>query len=274
MRVEGTNETREFYDQRGWETDATGTSVDRELFGTKEDGPIRRRIFARKWKRLNDFIDQGLTRDHVLEVGCGGWPEPEILKGFRAYTGLDFSERGLELAAKRADGLNANATFALGDAVDLPFENDVFDCVYSAHMIYHIRDAKAQEKALSEMCRVLKPGGALLIEAANPRPVLFPMRALIRIVAETPGLSTLARKAKGRSPVPYNPQKIGWMKSRLATLTQLDVLTGKIASTAFNQSVRETGLGKPLWQLFDRLEAAAPRLSARLGNYVLFLGRK
>ncbi len=161
------------------------------------------------------------------------------------------------------------------DAVALPFDDDRFETVYSAHMLYHIADSAAQAAAIREMMRVLKPGGSLILSIANPRPVLFPARFITRVVADTPGLNTLARKLKGPSPIPYKPMRLSWYKRQISGLTQIEMVSGGIASTKFNQSVSElSGVGKSLWSLFDALDRKAPELAARLGNYAVIMGRK
>ena len=274
MDVKGTQDTKDFYDNVGWRTDEAGVSVDEELFGTKEDGPLRQRMTDRKWQRIREHIRTDTPPD-VLEVGCGGSPSIEMLKDCGTYCGADFSSTGLALAAKNLENHPANARFVEADAVDLPFEDASFDTVYSAHMIYHIVDKASQSAALQEMVRVLKPGGTLVLITANPRPLLFPARMLIRIVADTPVLSQLARKIKGSSPIPYRPAKISAYKREFARCQSTRVINGGIPSTAFNQSVSELRWPtKALWLLFDALDNRFPTLSAYLGNYAIILVRK
>jgi SAM-dependent methyltransferase len=142
-------------------------------------------------------------------------------------------------------------------------------------MIYHIADPAAQGRALSEMVRVLRPGGALVLHAANPRPLLFPLRMLFRMVAETPGLADLARRIKGPSLVPYNPQRIAWTLRRISTAGPIIVIGGGIASTAFNRNVTEfRAHGKFAWRAFEMIEERWPRSAANLGNYVVYMVRK
>jgi SAM-dependent methyltransferase len=60
------------------------------------------------------------------------------------------------------------AEFRQGDAQTLPFEADSFDSVVCGYGIIHVPEP---QKALSEMRRVLKPGGCLAVsvwEAAKP----------------------------------------------------------------------------------------------------------
>jgi SAM-dependent methyltransferase len=101
----------------------------------------------------------------VLDV-CTG---PGMLAGTAVKRGaqvvaLDFSGKLIEIAMRNAPG----AEFRQGDAQALPFEADSFDSVVCGYGIIHVPEP---QKALSEMRRVLKPGGFLAVsvwEAAKP----------------------------------------------------------------------------------------------------------
>lgn len=54
--------------------------------------------------------------------------------------------------------------FVVGDATDLPFENEDFDAVTMFDLLEHVPD---HERAVSEALRVLRPGGHLLISSPN-----------------------------------------------------------------------------------------------------------
>jgi ubiquinone/menaquinone biosynthesis C-methylase UbiE len=101
------------------------------------------------------------TRYHskkVLEVGVGMGSDftQWVRAGAEAY-GIDLTPQGIEHVQKRLAlyGLKA-AELRVGDAEALPFENNTFDLVYSWGVIHHSPDTP---KALSELVRVLKPGG-------------------------------------------------------------------------------------------------------------------
>lgn len=75
----------------------------------------------------------------------------------------DYTPAMLEVAQKRLDAGEAHGVpveLAVVDGQDIPYEDGSFDVVTVS---YGIRNMPQREKALSEMHRVLKPGGALCI---------------------------------------------------------------------------------------------------------------
>lgn len=107
-----------------------------------------------------DFVERfGRDRD-VLEVGVGtGLLLSRIARFARSVKGVDLSPGMLEKA--RARGLDVT----VGSATELPFAAESFDVVCSFKVLPHVRDI---HQALSEMARVLRPGGVLVAEFYNP----------------------------------------------------------------------------------------------------------
>jgi len=114
-------------------------------------------------EKLADWlgIEPGMN---VLDVGCGlgylgytWWPY--IGEGGR-YTGLDTSAKLLKEAEKSAEVWSEGGTaeFIEGDAVNLPFEDNAFDWVMCQTLLMHLKEP---ERALSEMERVVRPGGLI-----------------------------------------------------------------------------------------------------------------
>jgi SAM-dependent methyltransferase len=94
----------------------------------------------------------------VLEVGSG---EGELAERIQLELGavvvaVDQSARMVELT--RARGVDAR----VGDVRHLPFRDGTFDCAVAAWMLYHVDDVG---RALSELARVLRPGGRLVAVA-------------------------------------------------------------------------------------------------------------
>jgi SAM-dependent methyltransferase len=100
---------------------------------------------------------------HVLDVGCGigvsTFPLLDIIGPKGKITGVDISLHLISQALRRAEYLQVpNASFSVCNAEKLDFPDSIFDCVVSSFVINQVSD---KSQALSEMIRVLKPGGYL-----------------------------------------------------------------------------------------------------------------
>ncbi len=95
--------------------------------------------------------------------------------------GADISEGMMEVARRKVENaqLSNIVSFAKEDCLNLSFENDSFDAVTVA---YGVRNYADLEKGLSEMLRVLRPGGRLVIIELTT-PVKFPMKQLFKVYA-------------------------------------------------------------------------------------------
>jgi ubiquinone/menaquinone biosynthesis C-methylase UbiE len=91
----------------------------------------------------------------VLEVGCGmgNFAERLARETSAEVVATDLSPRMVEVARER--GLDAR----VADVQELPFDNGEFDCAVANAMLYHVEDV---DRALSELARVLEPGGKLV----------------------------------------------------------------------------------------------------------------
>jgi ubiquinone/menaquinone biosynthesis C-methylase UbiE len=272
----GSAAVKRFYDDVGWKQSASGRAEDTNLFGVKQDGPIRQELHRLRLQRVIDALELETRPMSLVECGCGGNPAVYLAKRSAQYTGVDFSHTGLELARQRLNeaGLSS-AQLVQSELGALPFEDQTFDAAYSAHAIYHIPTAEGQRNAFREIMRVLKPGGRAALVLANPRPLLFPARALRRVLADTPGLSHALNRMRPPPPLPFKPMSIGWMRRELSRYGQVRVGGYAIASVWFDQHVSETSRsGRAAWKTFGRLENRWFNTAARLGNFVLITVRK
>jgi SAM-dependent methyltransferase len=107
----------------------------------------------------------------VLEVGCGpGELAERIGRELNAdVVAVDISPRMIELACARG------VTARLGDVQRLPFADETFDCAVAAWMLYQVPDV---DRALSELARVLRPGGRL-VAVTNEIDHLLELRELV-----------------------------------------------------------------------------------------------
>jgi SAM-dependent methyltransferase len=101
--------------------------------------------------------------DHVLDVGCGTGEDVRTLAGrFPGVSviGIDASEDKIREARARTLGLPWPLDFQAGDAYALPFEGEAFDACRADRVFHHL---VAPDKALTEMVRVARPGGRVVV---------------------------------------------------------------------------------------------------------------
>ncbi|WP_431689273.1 class I SAM-dependent methyltransferase [Hahella sp. NBU794] len=119
------------------------------------------------------------AKKRVVDVGSGiGGTSRCLAQKFGCrVTGVDLTDEYCRAAAMLSAkvGLQALTEYRQGDAVNLPFEDETFDVVWSEHVAMNIPD---KTRLYSEMYRVLKPGGVMAIYdilAGPSGPVLFPV---------------------------------------------------------------------------------------------------
>jgi SAM-dependent methyltransferase len=96
----------------------------------------------------------------LLDAGCGtGWFTKRAIDRGASVTSLDL---GLRLATLVRNRFHSSA--ACGDVLALPFPDGSFDVVVSSEVVEHTPDPA---RAVSEMARVLRPGGVLALTCPN-----------------------------------------------------------------------------------------------------------
>lgn len=140
---------------------------------------------ARGYDRTNDLQSAGLHRrwkrevvrlaavgagQSALDVCCGTGDIAFALAATgSAVTGLDFSSEMLDAARRRWDARSSRegshpggglVQFVEGDALELPFACGAFDAVT---MGFGLRNLSSFRRGLAEMCRVVRPGGRVVI---------------------------------------------------------------------------------------------------------------
>lgn len=102
----------------------------------------------------------------LLDVGTGpgylALAASKLVGMDGAAVGIDASPEMIDRARKLAARRGSKAEYIVATAQTLPFDDDSFDVVVSRLVFHHLPGA-TKKQALSEMARVLKPGGRLLI---------------------------------------------------------------------------------------------------------------
>jgi SAM-dependent methyltransferase len=110
-------------------------------------------MLSREWVEPGD-----LRGREVLDIGCGfGWFELIALDaGVTRIVGLEPDEANLATARRFFD--DERVAFAVGSAIELPFEDQSFDTIVSWEVLEHI-PKHHEPQAFAEIHRVLRPGG-------------------------------------------------------------------------------------------------------------------
>jgi ubiquinone/menaquinone biosynthesis C-methylase UbiE len=102
----------------------------------------------------------------VLDVGCGtGFYSLWLSEKGAEVTGIDSSEEMIKIAKEKASKKMLGAKFLIGDVTDLGIEDGMFDVVLSTLVL---TDVKELDKAVSELVRVTRKGGDIVISVQHP----------------------------------------------------------------------------------------------------------
>lgn len=128
---------------------------------------FRERIF----RKINITISRG---QKVLDIGCGDGGDALIFAKLGAnIIGIDIKPHPNWQRLKQG-----NPKFKIADACHLPFDDDSFDLVFEKDMLHHVNNPP---KALSEIWRVTKRGGqVIIIEANRYNPISYSHMVLIQ----------------------------------------------------------------------------------------------
>ena len=114
-----------------------------------------------------DIVSRFPQNARVLDVGCGGGHMLEFIATRRpdlTLTGVDLSPDQVRRARRRVARFGDRVQIHEGSALDLPFQNNSFDGVYSMASIKHWPD---QLQGLQECRRVMHSGGNLIVIEAD-----------------------------------------------------------------------------------------------------------
>ena len=151
---------RRYWDKHSASYDKEMRFFDRILFGD-----------SRSW------ICSQATGD-TLEVAIGTGLNLPLYPPSIKLTGIDLSPAMLAIAKQRAQELDRDVNLREGDAEALPFTGESFDTVVCTYSLCAIPD---DARAVSEMTRVLRPGGLLLL-ADHIAAAAWPARAIQRLL--------------------------------------------------------------------------------------------
>jgi ubiquinone/menaquinone biosynthesis C-methylase UbiE len=219
----------------------------------REAGRLERKVNPEAWAKnyVKPHIFDGAS---VLSVGCGPANILRAVVGLYPRVsgiGLDLSPARVQRAAERNYRV-PRLNFFCGDVQQMQFESGSFDLAYSRMLLQYVPN---REKAVSEMVRVVKPGGVVLMHDLDGQLMWhYPEDALMQQTIQRV-LSSLAKSGFD----PLVGRKLFWL-ARNAGLENIQVkvevyhlIAGEVDSQTFEQ-----------WKL--KLEIAKPRMAEALGS--------
>jgi ubiquinone/menaquinone biosynthesis C-methylase UbiE len=143
---ENLKKQQELYD-RGWHKELQA--------GKEERGNLKTNL---EFLAQTDLLK---PHDRILEIGCGiGTVVHELSKKGHDIIGIDISSEAIEYGRKKYGDISLEVQAA----ETLPYENESFEVVLSFDLFEHIAEI---DKHISEVKRVLRPGGYYLFQTPN-----------------------------------------------------------------------------------------------------------
>ena len=215
------------------------SKVRAELSLGAQDGQARLEYTRRAYRRL-----PRLDRPRILDVGCGrGGPSLALarLSGGRV-TGLDIDQPSLDYLAgrARASGLASRIRLLRGSMLDIGLRDGSFDIVWAEGAIFAI----GFERGLREWCRLIRPGGFLVVHdmawlrAEPPQACLDHVQGMFPGIRSVPAhLEAIPRQGYGLLGHFSLPEDV-WQLDYYGPLQdRIHVLRGKYAGDAEAQGI-------------------------------------
>ena len=150
----------------------------------------------------------------------------KTLQPSNGIVGIDLSRQMLDVAVAKVGkaGMAGHFDFKEGDCMALDFADGTFDAVTVA---FGVRNFEHLDKCLSEMCRVLRPGGHLVIlELSTPE--RFPMKQLFSLY------SKVAMPVIGRS-ISHDNSAYTYLPQSIQAFPQGEVMSESIRRAGFSK---------------------------------------
>jgi ubiquinone/menaquinone biosynthesis C-methylase UbiE len=150
------------------------------------------RIIESRFKN-NEFDLSVLKGKTILDMGCGSGRYTIALTktGAEKVYGIDLGKESIRKAALIAEksGIR-NIEFDVGSVLDLPYEDNLFDFIYSNGVLHHTENL---EQGINELYRTLKPGGeSFLYLYADGGIFWYSRKKMPRVMKKIPQSYTMA----------------------------------------------------------------------------------
>ena len=208
-------------------------------------------VAIRSEEYYKNWLRQRCPGARTLDYCCGNGENAIFMARCGAdVVGVDISPEGIENARQNAaeEGVDATCKFEVMDGEAMAFPDDTFDVIIAYGALHHLDF----DNAMSELSRVLKPGGEMIaIEALRHNPIFHLYRKMtmhLRTEWEVEHILTVGHLRRSR-------QHFDKVEARFFHLAVL-------AAVPF----RKTVIFRPLRRFLDRIDEALLRPEA-IGKY-------
>jgi Methyltransferase domain len=156
-----------FFDTVGWQMNEGVTEVAQRWEDLRQH--VQPYVSKCRLRVLQYLPDGG---GNLLDVGSGPIQFEEYLEYSRNFGKrycVDLSEKALDGAKSK---LGDRGVYWLGSIMDMPLEENFFDCTISIKALFNI-DKDRQEEVVRKMIRTTRPGRPVIISYANPHPMFL-----------------------------------------------------------------------------------------------------
>lgn len=246
------NSVSEFYGKVGWET-RDGLTEDARRF---EDLRECAREYVRgcRLRVLRHIPDGG---DRLLDMASGPIQYPEYLEYSRNFGKrycVDLSAAALESAKRK---IGDHGVFLCGSFLDIPLEENHFDCAISLHTIYHI-DRDRQEEAVRKLVRVTRPGKNVVIVYSNPDRIACRLLRLARKLGNAFRASRPVAETGRKTELYFFDHPLPWWE-RFRDVAEIRMYPWRaLHPDEQKRLVPDNGIGKRMLGILFRLEDRFP----------------
>jgi len=134
-------------------------------------------------KKLHEISQLGADKK-ILEIGCGNGVGTQLIQEVfkpREFIATEFDQNLVEIAQMK--NMGTKVIVEAGDATQLRFQNNAFDAVIGLSVIHHIPNWK---DCVSELHRLIKPNGLLILKELSIETFESPLGKLSRYLVEHP----------------------------------------------------------------------------------------
>lgn len=174
--------------------------------------------------RLHEY--DAFAGRRVLDVGCGnGYVLSRYARAGARVAGVDITETAVLLTRKRLELMDLEGDVRVASAEELPFDDDTFDCVCSMGVVHHTPNTP---KAVSEIQRVMKPGGRLVLMVYHRNSILYRVGFPVERMRTGKSMQQLVDDVDGAGNPKGDVYSRAELRRLLTSFTDLEMFTGLV----------------------------------------------